>query len=92
MVVAVVAFAWLWWPGADPMAALSNMDVLYQMHRVARCLGDFPRVASVDTYSHAGSSWHVHWPGPHALLLATIARLGQLGPTVTAPGPGSTWP
>ncbi len=79
-----IAFAWLWWPGADPVAALSNMDVLYHLHRVARCLESFPHVASLDTYSHAGAPWHVHWPGFHELLLATVARVLGLSSDVAS--------
>lgn len=51
------------------------MDVLFHVHRIARCLADFPLVASVDSYSHAGTPWHLHWPGPHELLYAAVAKI-----------------
>ena len=71
---AVAAFAWWAWPHADQQAILGNMDVVYQVHRVARCLLDFPHVASMDTYSHFGRAHHLHWLGPHALFYALLAK------------------
>src|SRR5690349_4707764 len=76
---AVLAFAWASFPAPPQDAVLANMDVLYQLHRVQQCLGDWPHVSSLDTYSHAGRPHHVHWLNPHSLFLAAIARIAGAG-------------
>lgn len=78
ILVALAAFAWLAWPGGDPLAPLAGTDVIYHLHRISRCLADFPWVTSVDRFAHAGADWHLPWPGPLTLVLASLARL--LGP------------
>ena len=72
---AVAAFAWAAWWRPDVDTTLFNADVLYELHRVQRCLADFPNVTSIDTYSRAGLDLHLHWLGPFTLLLACIAKL-----------------
>jgi hypothetical protein len=81
VLAALAAFAVAWWPARDLDAILANMDVLYHVHRVQRCLADFPHVASVDTYSHAGHPYHLHWSAAHDLVLAVVARLRGVGAT-----------
>jgi hypothetical protein len=73
LLVGLAAFAWRA-RAARPEEALCSADVLYHVHRVERCLGDFPHVTSVDTYSHFGREFHLHWPGGYTLLLAALGR------------------
>lgn len=50
-------------------------DSLYQLHRIEACLAHFPRVPSVDSFSHFPEGFRVHWPAPHTLFYAVVARL-----------------
>lgn len=83
LIAGLVALAWAAWLHPDIGTVLSNPDVVYHVHRIERCLADFPHVTSVDTFSHAGQPYHLHWLGPFTLLFASIARMiGATGPGV----------
>jgi len=58
--------------------ALCENDSLYQLHRVQQCLRDFPRVESIDSYSHYPRGYRVHWMPLHTLFYASLARLAGL--------------
>lgn len=50
-------------------------DSLFQLHRAQQCLAHYPRVPSVDLYSHHPTGYRVHWLALHSLFYATAARL-----------------
>ncbi len=55
--------------------ALRDNDCLYHLAKVERCLADYPRVPTIDRYSHYPTLYRDHWLTPHTLLYATIARV-----------------
>ena len=55
--------------------ALVNNDCVYHLARAEQCLADYPRVRTVDRYSHYPTRFRNHWPTPHALFYATVAKL-----------------
>jgi asparagine N-glycosylation enzyme membrane subunit Stt3 len=60
---------------------LCENDSLYQLHRVEGCLSDFPRVPSVDPYSHHPRGYRVHWMPLHTVLYASLAELAGIAPS-----------
>jgi len=73
-VVLVAAIAhWELRPQGE-LGSLGPADVVYQALRATRAVADYPHVTSIDSYSHHGTRWHLHWPPWLALAYATVAR------------------
>ncbi len=56
-------------------AAQCDPDSLFHLHRVDRCLLHYPKVESIDPYSHYPVGWRIHWMAPLTLTYASIAQL-----------------
>lgn len=86
----------LWWrlPAAEPEweFVLCENDSLFQLHRVQRCLEEYPRVPSIDAYSHYPEGYRVHWINTLSLFYATAARLaGVDGRDLAGLGAALSW-
>ncbi len=78
----VLALAFLWRMPVAPREwryMLCENDSLYQLYRVQECLADYPRVPSVDPFSHYPAGYRVHWLALHSVFYATLARLAGIG-------------
>lgn len=81
LLAAVLAAAWyarLPVAAVEWRSAFCDSDSLYQLHRVRGCLADFPRVESIDSYSHYPRGYRVHWMPLPTVLYAGAARLAGL--------------
>jgi asparagine N-glycosylation enzyme membrane subunit Stt3 len=56
-------------------AAQCDPDSLFHLHRVDRCLVHYPKVESIDPYSHYPVGWRIHWMAPLTWVYASVARL-----------------
>ena len=78
LLASLVVLALLWrLPSAEFewRAAQCDPDSLFHLHRVDRCLLHYPKVESIDPYSHYPVGWRIHWMAPLTLTYASIAQL-----------------
>lgn len=78
----VLSLALIWRLPASPVEwsfIRCDSDSLFQLHRVARSLPQYPSVPAFDSFSHYPRGFRVHWLAPHTFFYASLVRLAGLG-------------